>query len=146
MQSLQEVAETCPTCEGDFLSSIREPKSGKALWRDMYFYVLGDPMKNKTNKIRAYIQQELEHKFKPKPRHSTMKLSKKYYSRTPFKQKSSKKVVFHDEANLILRKSAQKTTRNIDLPDFSKTDKLLELFPTKFKTPRNGKVLVVIEI
>lgn len=56
MESLAEHAKDLQQYEGDFLSTLRGQRDGKALWRDIYFYVLGDPMKQKTNKIRTYIK------------------------------------------------------------------------------------------
>ena len=57
MSDLQEFADSLERYEGDFLSTIKQPKSAKSLWADIYFYLIGDPMKTKDNKIRAYIKK-----------------------------------------------------------------------------------------
>lgn len=62
MDSLKESAEGLGHFKGDFLSTLKEEKDGKALWRDLYFYVIGDPMKDKANRVRRYIKTELQRK------------------------------------------------------------------------------------
>lgn len=58
--NLQEFEQSLSRYQGDFLSTFREPRSSKKMWNDLYFYVLGDPMKTKDNRIRTYIKQELQ--------------------------------------------------------------------------------------
>ena len=44
----------------DFINTFKEQTTPKKLWNDLYFFVIGDPMKEKTNKVRSYIKKELQ--------------------------------------------------------------------------------------
>ena len=97
MSDLQEFADSLERYEGDFLSTIKQPKSAKSLWADIYFYLIGDPMKTKDNKIRAYIKRELEdNEGKEKKRYNKFR----HFSFKPIKQSDKKQVKFYNLSDL----------------------------------------------
>ena len=60
ISDLHDFADSLERYDGDFLSTLKDQRTSKSLWADIYFYLIGDPMKTKDNKIRAYIKRELE--------------------------------------------------------------------------------------
>lgn len=133
MLNLAEVADKLENYDGDFLSSLREKKTGKDLWSDVYFYVIGDPMKQKTNKLRTYIKEQLDIKNSPVTKARNYN---NHHHLTSIKRKSTKKVHFHDINSINSRKSVLKTHRDLELSKIEDEVRLFELLPSK--TPKKS--------
>ena len=43
----EDFAETLGSYDGDFLSQLKKEGPQKSLWSQLYFYLIGDPMKTK---------------------------------------------------------------------------------------------------
>jgi hypothetical protein len=44
----RDYAKSLGSYQGDFLSTLNPEKSAKSYWNDLYFYLIADPMKQKT--------------------------------------------------------------------------------------------------
>jgi hypothetical protein len=113
MLTLEEAAEIEEHFNDEFSNYFKPQRTSNSLWADMYFYVLGDPMKQKDNKIRAYIKKEIQNKTNIRKK----KISKKQFNAlkyiTPGKD-TKKSVVFSDmKLDRKLEKSAEKTSREL---------------------------------
>ncbi|CAI2375625.1 unnamed protein product [Moneuplotes crassus] len=121
MDSLKESAEGLGHFKGDFLSTLKEEKDSKALWRDLYFYVIGDPMKDKANRVRRYIKTELKRKA---TLNQEMTKHKKMNIRSVRYKKSSKKVVRKPSSKRKPRLDPHKDSK-IGLPNIEEEIQML---------------------
>jgi len=107
MLSLEEAATIDENWNDEFLESFKQPKTAKSLWGDMYFFLIGDPMKQKNNKIRDFIKKINEKKDELSPSlNSRKKHDYRSSSYIKFKKTSLKKVNFWNSKNISVKKSS----------------------------------------
>jgi hypothetical protein len=123
MLNVGEIPENVTTYDGDFLSTLREPKSAKALWADVYFYLIGDPMKQKNNKIRNYIKQQMDEKAKKTIR-ERFKSNKSFSIASKFLN-SNKKVTFQDSTESLQKRPSPKASKNNVFPELETDAKFI---------------------
>lgn len=137
--SLEEIADGYNQTEGDFLSSLKEPKSAKGLWAEMYFYLIGDPMKQKDNKVRSYIKTQLATKSMGRSERKRKQYIT-FKSGSTKKISSSKKVTFHDEKSVFNKRPIPKSSRKEILPFIENEFKKLSMSESKNKLRLRSKI------
>jgi hypothetical protein len=142
MLTLEEAAEIEEHFNDEFSNYFKPQRTSNSLWADMYFYVIGDPMKQKDNKIRAYIKKEIQNKTNIRKK----KISKKQFNALKYitpRKDTKKSVVFSDmKLDRKSEKSAEKTSRENYLPDMESEFKKFQKSASRLKL--HVKVILIL--
>lgn len=94
MLNLQQVAESVNDPGNGLLQQLKGSETSKSKWADLYFYLIGDPMQQKDNKVRTYIKKQLT--IKEKTRLKNRYRQNRSVVLEPKTTRSKKQVTFKD--------------------------------------------------